>query len=169
MTMAEPKCANCGYVRSEHHHGGACYGLCGGFIEPSEKLFYDLFSHGRWIGMAEGVDEDDAKRMAARCLPALLGGFTLVRWYGWRNPDNCKASGGNVPDPKPEPPFEGRWRPIHTAPNERVILYSPPENLSDDPEQEYDIRIARPAEFCWATHWMAVPAPPAETGSGAAL
>lgn len=25
------KCADCGYPKSEHHHDGACYGLCGEF------------------------------------------------------------------------------------------------------------------------------------------
>jgi hypothetical protein len=69
----------------------------------TEKLYYDLFAGGRWIGMAEGVDEDDAKRMAARCLPQLLGRFTLIRWHGRLHPDNCVSSGGKVPDPKPEP------------------------------------------------------------------
>lgn len=70
--------------------------------EQPDKLFYDLFHRGRWIGMAEGVDEDDAKRMAARCLPQLAGQFALVRWYGCNHPDNCKSSGGNALDPAAE-------------------------------------------------------------------
>lgn len=70
----------------------------------TEELFYDLFSDGRWIGMARGVDEDDARRMAARSLPNLMGRFTLVRWHGRLHPENCKSSGGKHPDPLPEPP-----------------------------------------------------------------
>ena len=30
---SSPLCARCGYPRSEHHYNGACYGLCGEFIE----------------------------------------------------------------------------------------------------------------------------------------
>lgn len=79
--------------------------LAGGQAEgdhAASKLFYDLFSDGRWIGMAEGVDEDDAMRMAARHLPQLAGRFTLIRWYGRLHPDNCKASGGKNPNPGTE-------------------------------------------------------------------
>lgn len=72
----------------------------------SEKLLFDIFSGGHWIGMAEGEDEDDAKRMAARSLPSLMGRFTLVRWFGRRHPNNCRSSGGAKPDPVAEPlPF----------------------------------------------------------------
>lgn len=69
----------------------------------AEKLFYDLFSDGRWIGMASGADEDEAKRMAARSLPELVGRFTLVRWYGRLDARNCQSSGGAITDPQPEP------------------------------------------------------------------
>jgi hypothetical protein len=73
-------------------------------------MLYDLFSDGRWIGMAEGADRDDAKRMAARSLPSLLGRFTLVPWYGRLHPDNCKSSGGRNADPAPE-----KWGPTGDA------------------------------------------------------
>lgn len=53
------------------------------------------------------------------------------------------------------------WRPIATADaNTPVLLYSPPKNLSDKPDQAHDIRVARPRDFCWATHWMPLPNPP---------
>lgn len=32
MTTDETKCARCGYPAKEHHHDGACYGLCGKFV-----------------------------------------------------------------------------------------------------------------------------------------
>jgi hypothetical protein len=58
------------------------------------------------------------------------------------------------------------WRPIETADrNTPVILYSPPENLSHDPRQEPDIRIAKPRDFCWATKWMPSPPLPAPDGT----
>lgn len=38
--------------------------------------------------------------------------------------------------------------------NRKAILYSPPENLSHDPKQEHDIRVARPNDFTWATHYI---------------
>ena len=58
---------------------------------------------------------------------------------------------------------EGKWLPIETAdPHVRVLLYSPPENLSHDPKQEADIRVSRPCDFCWATHWMPLPPSPDE-------
>lgn len=54
------------------------------------------------------------------------------------------------------------WRPIATADvNEPAILYSPPEALSDRPDQEADYRVAKPRDFCWATHWMPLPDGPA--------
>lgn len=28
-------CARCGHPESEHHHAGACYGLCGEFVAPA--------------------------------------------------------------------------------------------------------------------------------------
>jgi hypothetical protein len=70
-----------------------------------DEIFYDLFSDGRWIGMSKGRDEDEAKRLAAKSLPALMGRFTLVRWHGRLHPENCKTSGGLLPDPPAEPPI----------------------------------------------------------------
>lgn len=35
-------CVRCGYPRSEHHHDGACYGLCGEFVGPSTTVAQDL-------------------------------------------------------------------------------------------------------------------------------
>jgi hypothetical protein len=53
------------------------------------------------------------------------------------------------------------WQPIETAPKqEKVLLYSPPENLSGRPGQKPDIRVARAVDFTWATHWMPLPAAP---------
>jgi len=52
------------------------------------------------------------------------------------------------------------WRPIASAPQqERVLLYAPPENLSDKPDQEPEYRVARAADFCWATLWMKIKPP----------
>jgi hypothetical protein len=31
--MHGDRCANCGHPRKEHSHEGACYGLCGAFVE----------------------------------------------------------------------------------------------------------------------------------------
>lgn len=31
-------CADCGLPRAQHSHEGACYGLCGGFIEPAAPV-----------------------------------------------------------------------------------------------------------------------------------
>ena len=59
-------------------------------------------------------------------------------------------------------PPAGGWQPIETAPKqERVLLYSPPERLSDRADQKPDWRVARAADFTWATHWQPLPAPPA--------
>jgi hypothetical protein len=30
------KCANCGFPREEHHYNGACYGVCGEFINQQQ-------------------------------------------------------------------------------------------------------------------------------------
>lgn len=50
------------------------------------------------------------------------------------------------------------WQPISTAPpQERVLLYAPPENLSDRPDQEPEYRVARASDFCWATLWARIP------------
>lgn len=58
------------------------------------------------------------------------------------------------------------WQPIETAPrNTKVLLYSPPENLSNHPDQRHDIRVSAPRDFCWATHWMPLPEPPNESGA----
>jgi hypothetical protein len=58
-----------------------------------------------------------------------------------------------------------RWRPIETAPKqERVLLFSPARNLSNHPDQRDDIRVARAVDFTWATHWMPLPAGPAQEG-----
>lgn len=52
------------------------------------------------------------------------------------------------------------WRPVSSAPKqERVLLYAPPENLSDKPDQEPEYRVARAADFCWATLWMRIKPP----------
>lgn len=53
------------------------------------------------------------------------------------------------------------WRPIASAPKwNSVLLYSPPENLSNHPDQRHDIRVNAPANFTWASHWMPLPMPP---------
>lgn len=53
------------------------------------------------------------------------------------------------------------WQPIETAPKDvQILLFSPPEKLSHDPKQEADIRVACTRDWCWATHWMPLPAPP---------
>lgn len=52
------------------------------------------------------------------------------------------------------------WRPVGSAPKqERVLLYAPPENLSDKPDQEPEYRVARAVDFCWATLWMRIKPP----------
>jgi len=35
MTPTQEQCAKCGYPQSEHHHDGACYGICGKFVAPT--------------------------------------------------------------------------------------------------------------------------------------
>lgn len=52
------------------------------------------------------------------------------------------------------------WRPVNSAPpQERVLLYAPPEKLSDKPDQESEYRVARAQDFCWATLWMKIKPP----------
>ena len=52
------------------------------------------------------------------------------------------------------------WRPVTSAPKqERVLLYAPPENLSEKPDQEPEYRVARAVDFCWATLWMRIKPP----------
>lgn len=61
-----------------------------------------------------------------------------------------------------QPP--GAWRSIKRDPPPRdtqVLLYSPPENLSNDPHQPADMRVDVPQNFTWATHWHELPPPPA--------
>jgi hypothetical protein len=36
--MSEPRCARCGYERREHSYNGACYGLCGEFVERTAMM-----------------------------------------------------------------------------------------------------------------------------------
>ena len=69
----------------------------------TSDLLFDLFHNGRWIGMAMGADEDAAIKMVHRSRPDIGNRFTLVRWHGRLHPDNCVTSGGEKPDPLPEP------------------------------------------------------------------
>jgi hypothetical protein len=63
----------------------------------------------------------------------------------------------------------GQWQPIETAPRqERVLLFSPPQNLWEDHAgKPGEIRVARSSEWTWASHWMPLPAPPAPSQSEA--
>lgn len=48
------------------------------------------------------------------------------------------------------------WEPVATwtEADGNVLLYAPPENLSDHPLQTFEVRFGRPRNFTWATLWM---------------
>ncbi len=55
------------------------------------------------------------------------------------------------------------WRPIEEAPKQdAVLLFAPAKNISGDPDQLPVYKVARAADFCWATRWQPLPAPPAK-------
>jgi hypothetical protein len=37
MLAGEKRCARCGRVREDHSFNGACYGVCGDFVEPAVR------------------------------------------------------------------------------------------------------------------------------------
>jgi hypothetical protein len=60
-------------------------------------------------------------------------------------------------------PTGADWRTIDSAPKQdRVLLFAPGKNISDDPNEPSVYKVARAADFCWATHWMPLPAAPAQ-------
>lgn len=54
------------------------------------------------------------------------------------------------------------WQPIETAPKQtKVLLYAPPHKLYVNPKgMAAEMRVARAADYTWATHWMPLPKPP---------
>lgn len=57
--MSEQPCAACGFFRSDHRYGGACYGICGEFVahargpgategkmKPGDIIFWEDKEHG---------------------------------------------------------------------------------------------------------------------------
>lgn len=54
------------------------------------------------------------------------------------------------------------WQPIETADSEKLaLLYTPAWRLWDDPtDKPIDIRVAKPRDWTWATHWLPIPDPP---------
>lgn len=62
-------------------------------------LEYDIFYNGQWIGMATGYGQYAAFKMVKRSLPEIADRCKLIRWYGRKDPRNCKTSGGLVDDP----------------------------------------------------------------------
>lgn len=73
------------------------------------------------------------------------------------------ASGGNgIWRSKPS-----RWQPIETAPkDELILLYAPADKLWTPEKLHYghDIRVSTTRRWCWATHWMPLPAAPKVEG-----
>lgn len=62
----------------------------------------------------------------------------------------------------------GEWQPIETADQDKpALLYTPPEALYEKSRgREADYRIASPRFWTWATHWCALPSPPAPSADG---
>lgn len=54
------------------------------------------------------------------------------------------------------------WQPIETAPRDvRAILFTPAERLYEKPHpDDWEMRVARPRDWGWATHWMPLPSAP---------
>jgi hypothetical protein len=76
LSTQNDRCASCGNVRSEHSINGACYGVCGEFVEVENPFFkHDLENvegawKARWKTRAEVIEEDRAaiKRLTTyRC------------------------------------------------------------------------------------------------------
>lgn len=66
-----------------------------------------------------------------------------------------------------EAPAGADWCTIDSAPKQdRVLLFAPGKNISDDPNDPSVYKVARAADFCWATHWQHLPAAPAQKQEG---
>jgi len=65
----------------------------------SERLFWDIFLDGRWIGMSAGDSFIDAVKLVRRSLPKIHRRIKYRRWYGRWHEKNCKISGGRIANP----------------------------------------------------------------------
>ena len=75
-SVSSDKCANCGHPESEHHHSGACYGLCGKFVRSVEHVEPPALT-----GHAERqLDAVDASVFSGDCYLSSAGRARL-RWY----------------------------------------------------------------------------------------
>lgn len=53
MEAADAPCAKCGEPRREHHHDGACYGVCDEYVPPQKTTHTD----DRAAGYAEAIHD----------------------------------------------------------------------------------------------------------------